>query len=359
MVTPLAVADPESRSEDCMTRIDDTLHATISELTRAGKGILAADESQPTITKRFKALGIESTEESRRSYRSLLFTTQGAEQYLSGVILFEETLDQRADDGTPLTQVLTRRGILAGIKVDKGTTALPNAPGDLITQGLDGLVERLQAYKPHGVRFAKWREVYGITDRNPTPLGIEANAEVLARYAAVCQQEGIVPIVEPEVLIDGDHSIERCSEVSDAVLSAVFDALHRHKVILEGMVLKPSMVIAGKEHSAKSSPEEVAQATLDVLRRNVPAAVPTINFLSGGQSPEQATANLNAMNALYPKAPWVLSFSYARALQDPAMRAWGGRAENVPAAQKAFHQRLKMNAMARAGQWSPEMERAA
>jgi fructose-bisphosphate aldolase, class I len=342
-----------------MTRIDDTLQATISELTRPGKGILAADESQPTITKRFKALGIESTEESRRRYRSLLFTTQGAEQYLSGVILFEETLDQRADDGTPLTQVLTRRGILAGIKVDKGTTALPNAPGDLITQGLDGLVERLQAYKPHGVRFAKWREVYGITDRNPTPLGIEANAEVLARYAAICQQEGIVPIVEPEVLIDGDHTIERCSEVSDAVLNAVFHALHRHKVVLEGMVLKPSMVIAGKEHSAKSSPEVVAQATLDVLRRNVPAAVPSINFLSGGQSPEQATANLNAMNALYPKAPWVLSFSYARALQDPAMRAWVGRAENVPAAQKAFHQRLKMNAMARAGQWSPEMERAA
>ena len=237
-----------------MTRMDDTLRGTIEQLVRPGRGILAADESQPTITKRFKALGIDSTEETRRNYRSLLFTTQGAEQYLSGVILFEETLDQKADDGTPLPQVLIRRGILAGIKVDKGTTELPNAPGDLITQGLDGLAERLQGYKRHDVRFAKWREVYGITDRNPTPLGIEANAEVLARYAAICQQEGIVPIVEPEVLIDGDHSLERCYEVTDAVLHAVFVALHRHRVLLEGIVLKPSMVIAGKGHAARRIP---------------------------------------------------------------------------------------------------------
>ena len=338
---------------------DSTLHATILELTRPGRGILAADESQPTITKRFKALGIESTDETRRSYRTMLFTTRGVEEYLSGVILFEETLSQKADDGTPLPEVLKRAGVLTGIKVDKGTTPLPNAHGDLITQGLDGLDERLKGYKTYGARFAKWREVYAITAGNPTPLGIDANAEVLARYAAICQQEGIVPIVEPEVLIDGDHSIERCSEVSDAVLHAVFAALHRHKVVLEGMVLKPSMVLPGKEHAQKATADEVAAATVDVLRRNVPAAVPTINFLSGGQSPEEATANLNAMNKLHPGLPWVLSFSYARALQDPAMRAWGGRRENVPAAQKAFAQRIKMNSLARAGKWSPELERAA
>jgi len=337
----------------------DTLRSTIALLTRPGRGILAADESQPTITKRFQALGIESTDETRRSYRSLLFTTHGVEEFLGGVILFEETLSQSADDGTPLPEVLSRRGILPGIKVDKGTTPLPNAPGDLITQGLDGLADRLKAYKPHGVRFAKWREVYGITDRNPTPLGIDANAEVLARYAAICQQEEIVPIVEPEVLIDGEHSIERCHEVSDAVLQAVFAALHRHKVQLEGIVLKPSMVLSGKQHASKASVERVASATLEVLRRNVPAAVPTINFLSGGQSPEDATAHLNAMNAMYPHAPWILSFSYARALQDPAMRAWGGRRENVPAAQQAFYRRVKMNALARDGKWNPNLERAA
>jgi fructose-bisphosphate aldolase class I len=339
--------------------IETTLRSTIDLLTRPGRGILAADESQPTITKRFQALGIESTEETRRSYRSLLFTTQGAEQYLSGVILFEETLTQAADDGTPLPEVLSRRGILPGIKVDKGTIALPNAPGDLITQGLDGLAERLKAYKAHGVHFAKWREVYGITDRNPTPLGIAANAEVLARYAAICQQEEIVPIVEPEVLIDGDHSLERCRRVSDAVLHAVFEALHRHEVLLEGIVLKPNMVLPGKAHAEKASVEDVAGATVDVLRRNVPAAVPTINFLSGGQSGEDATAHLNAINTMYPKAPWILSFSYARALQDPAMRAWGGKKENVAAAQQAFYRRVRMNSLARDGKWTPAAEKAA
>jgi len=338
--------------------IDETLQATITALTRPGKGILAADESQPTITKRFGALSIESTEETRRQYRSLLFTTQGADEYLSGVILFEETLSQRGDDGTLLPEHLARRGILPGIKVDKGTTPVPNAPGDLITQGLDGLAERLKVYHPHGVRFAKWREVYGVTDHNPTWLGIEANAEVLARYAAICQQEGIVPIVEPEVLIDGDHTIERSHEVNDAVLHAVFNALHRHKVVLEGIVLKPSMVLPGNKNPSRATPEQVAKATLEVLCRNVPASVPTINFLSGGQSPEDATANLNAMNVMYPKAPWVLSFSYARALQDPAMRTWAGRKDNVSAAQRAFYQRLKMNSLARAGKWSPEIERA-
>jgi len=335
------------------------LQQTIADITRPGKGILAADESMPTITKRFKAVGIESTEETRRSYRKLLFTTAGAEAFLSGVILFEETLGQNDDDGTPLPQVLARRGIVPGIKVDKGTVALPGAGGDLITQGLDGLAERLVKYKAQGMRFAKWREVYGVTDRNPTPLGIAANAEVLARYAALCQDQGIVPIVEPEVLIDGDHTIERCHEVSEAVLHAVFDALHRHRVVLEGMILKPNMVLPGKDRPPKASPEAVAAATLEVLRRTVPAAVPTINFLSGGQGPEEATANLNAMNVMDPGAPWVMSFSYARALQDPVMRAWEGRAANVAAAQSAFHRRLEMNSLARHGKWRPELERTA
>jgi fructose-bisphosphate aldolase class I len=340
-------------------RTAQELSSTIDLITQPGKGILAADESVPTITKRFQALGIESTEETRRAYRTLLFTTQRADEFLSGVILFEETLGQNADDGTPLPQLLVRRGIMPGIKVDKGTTPLPGAPGDLITTGLDGLAERLKSYKAKGARFTKWREVYAITDSNPTPLGIEANAEALAQYAAICQEQGLVPIVEPEVLIDGDHTIERCHEVSEAVLHAVFDALFRHRVLLEGMVLKPSMVLPGKEHAAKASAEQVAAATLTVLKRCVPAAVRTINFLSGGQKPEEATANLNAMNATYPGAPWVLSFSYARALQDPAMRAWGGKRENVAGAQRAFARRLEMNSLARRGTWKPELERAA
>ncbi|MEO8484802.1 MAG: class I fructose-bisphosphate aldolase [Betaproteobacteria bacterium] len=337
---------------------ENGLQQTITDLTRPGRGILAADESGPTITKRFGALGIESTEDTRRRYRSMLFEAPGADAFLSGVILFEETLGQRDDAGAPIPDALARRGILVGIKVDKGTTPLPNAPGDLITQGLDGLAERLQGYKAQGARFAKWREVYGITDVNPTPLGISANAEVLARYAAICQQQGIVPIVEPEVLIDGEHTIERCRSVSDAVLHAVFAALHRHHVLLEGIVLKPSMVLPGNKSGRKSTPDEVAAATLEVLRRNVPAAVPTINFLSGGQTPEEATAHLHAMNAMDPNAPWILSFSYARALQEPAMRAWAGRPENVPDAQKAFLHRLKMASLARDAQWSPKLERA-
>jgi fructose-bisphosphate aldolase class I len=338
---------------------EDELSATIAAMIVPGKGILAADESVPTISKRFKALGIDCTDESRRAYRSLLITTPDAEQFLSGVILFEETLGQKADDGTPLPRVLVRRGIMPGIKVDKGTTPLVGAPGDLITQGLDGLAERLKSFKAQGLRFAKWREVYGITDQNPTRLGIEANAEVLARYAALCQAEGIVPIVEPEVLIDGEHGIERCMEVSEAVLHAVFHALWRHRVMLEYMVLKPNMVLPGKEHRPKATPETVAAATVKVLRRTVPAAVPSINFLSGGQAAEEATANLNAINVLFPHAPWVLSFSYARALQDPAMQSWAGRAENVSMAQKALSRRLTMNSLARHGKWKPEMERAA
>jgi fructose-bisphosphate aldolase class I len=340
-----------------MTDHHDELQATLANITAPGKGILAADESTPTITKRFGAVGIESNETSRRAYRTLLFTTPGAEASLGGVILFEETLSQKADDGTPLVELLARRGILPGIKVDKGTTALPGAPGDLITQGLDGLAERLVAYKAQSARFTKWREVYPITDRNPTALGIAANAEVLARYAAVCQQQGLVPIVEPEVLIDGDHSIERCAEVTEAVLHAVFDALHRHRVVTEAIILKPNMVVPGKASARKATPEEVAAATLKVLRRTVPSSVPTINFLSGGQSPEEATANLNAMNAQERRAPWILSFSFARALQDPVMTLWKGAAGNVSAAQAAFGHRLKMASRAREGTWSSSLER--
>ena len=338
---------------------NDELAATVARLTAPGKGILAADESTPTITKRFKGVGVESTDEMRRQYRNLLFSAADADRYLAGVILFEETLDQKGDDGTLFPQLLERRGILPGIKVDKGTTPLPNADGDLITQGLDGLAERLTTYKSKGARFAKWREVYAITDRNPTRLGIEANAEVLARYATICQSQGIVPIVEPEVLIDGTHTIERCYEVTDAVLHAVFDALHRHRALLEYLVLKPNMVLPGKESAAKASPDSVARATLSALRRNVPAAVPTINFLSGGQSPLDATANLNAMNAMKPGAPWILSFSYARALQDDAMKAWAGRGGNVRSAQQLFSRRLKMNSLARDGKWNEQAETAA
>jgi fructose-bisphosphate aldolase class I len=334
----------------------DELQSTIDRLVRPGKGILAADESLPTITKRFTAVGVESTTENRRAYRALLFTTRGAEAFISGVILFEETLGQKADDGTSLTDILARSGIVTGIKVDKGTTALPNAPGDLVTQGLDGLAERLQAYKAQGARFAKWREVYGIGSNNPTPLGVAANAEVLARYAAICQAQGIVPIVEPEVLIDGDHTIERAADVIESVLHAVYRALHRHRVVLEHTLLKPSMVTPGKKHPVRATHEQVAAATLKVLRRTVPAAVPSINFLSGGQGPEEATANLNAMNVLYPDAPWALSFSYGRALQDPAMTAWGGKAEQGPAAQRAFLRRAEMNSLACKGAYRPELE---
>jgi fructose-bisphosphate aldolase class I len=338
---------------------DQELQATIRDLVQKGKGILAADESAGTIEKRFRAVGLESSEESRRAYRALLLTAPGVGQYLSGVILFEETLGQKAADGTALTQAAQRQGIVPGVKVDKGTVGLANAPGDLVTQGLDGLAERLKAYKGQGARFAKWREVYPITERNPSPLSIAVNAEVLARYAALCQEQALVPIVEPEVLLDGDHGLQRCAEVTEAVLHAVFEALHRHKVILESMLLKPSMVLPGKDCASKAGPQEVARETMKVLRRTVPAAVPSINFLSGGQSAQQATANLNALNTMFPGAPWQLSFSYARALQQPVLDAWRGRPENVELAQSAFHLRAKLNAAASKGQYQPDMERGA
>lgn len=341
-----------------MTEHAQRLEETIRDLVQPGKGILAADESQGTICKRFRALDIDCTVESRRAYRSLLFTTPGIAEFISGVILFEETLGQHDDGGRPLPEILARQGIVPGIKVDKGTGPLPGAPGDMITGGLDGLPERLRGYAQQGARFTKWREIYPISDHHPTPLGLEANAEMLARYAAACQAEGFVPIVEPEVLIDGDHSLERCAEATEAVLHAVFHALHRHRVLLECMVLKPSMVLPGKGHPPKAAPEVVAENTVKVLRRTVPPAVPSINFLSGGQSPQEATANLNAMNACFgSQAPWALSFSYARALQEPPLAAWAGRAENVEAAQRAFYTRARLNGAARCGRYQPAMER--
>ena len=333
------------------------LSDTINDMVQGGKGILAADESAPTIAKRFAAINVESTEELRRSYRSMLFTTPGLDEFISAVILFEETLTQQSDDGISLPETLASQGIVPGIKVDKGFKPLANAPGDNITQGLDGLAERLQTYKAQGARFAKWREVYPVSAHNPTALGLEANAEMLARYAAICQTEGFVPIVEPEVLIDGDHTIERSAQVIESVLHAVFHALHRHGVTLEHIVLKPSMVTPGKDHTPAASPEQVAEATIRVFRRTVPAAVPSINFLSGGQTPEEATANLNAMNALHPDAPWELSFSYGRALQEPALKAWQGKAENAPTTQQALYQRAFLNGAARTGDYTPEMEK--
>ena len=334
----------------------EELQATIAGMVQKGKGILAADESLPTMAKRFKPIDVESTEENRRAYRSLLFTTPGLSEFISGVILFEETLGQLSDDGTPLPEVLSQQGIVPGIKVDKGKGPLPGAPGDLITYGLDGLAERLQGYKKQGARFAKWREVYPVTEHNPTELGLVANAEMLARYAAVCQAEGIVPIVEPEVLMDGDHTLQRAAEVIEDVLHEVFHALHRHGVVLEHMVLKPSMVTPGKEHSVKATPEQVAEATVKVLRRSVPAAMPSINFLSGGQGPEEATANLNAMNSMFPHEPWEISFSYGRALQQPALHAWLGKPENGEAMQQALLKRAMLNGAARHGKYKVEME---
>lgn len=337
--------------------IFEELQTTIAGMVQKGKGILAADESLPTMAKRFQPINVESTEENRRAYRTLLFTTPGLNEFISGVILFEETLGQLSDDGTPLPEVLAQQGIVPGIKVDKGKGPLPGAPGDQITYGLDGLAERLQGYKQQGARFAKWREVYPITADNPTELGLKANAEMLARYAAVCQAEGIVPIVEPEVLMDGDHSLQRAAEVIEDVLHEVFHALHRHGVVLEHMVLKPSMVTPGKDHAERATPEQVAEATIKVFRRTVPVAMPSINFLSGGQGPEEATANLNAMNKMFPAEPWEISFSYGRALQQPALQAWLGKAENAEAMQQALYKRAKLNGAARRGDYKAELEK--
>jgi fructose-bisphosphate aldolase class I len=331
------------------------LESTINHMVQKGRGVLAADESAPTIAKRFKAIDVQSTEDNRRAWRSLLVSTAGLGNYISGIILFEETLGQKTDAGKTIPEAAWAQKIVPGIKVDSGKIPLALSPGDLITQGLDGLAERLRGYKQQGARFAKWREVYAIDKHAPTQHGIEANAEMLARYAAVCQQEGLVPIVEPEVLMDGGHDIERHAEVTEAVQHAVFHALHRHHVVLELMILKPNMVLPGKD-CRRAAPDEVATATLKVLHRTVPAAVPSINFLSGGQGPEEATANLNALNQQAPDAPWRLSISYGRALQQTALQVWLGKPENTRAAQQALLQRARLNHLAMLGEYQPALE---
>ncbi len=336
------------------------LEATINDMVQKGRGILAADESAPTIASRFQAIDLESTEENRHSLRSFLLTTPGLGEYISGTILFEETLEQKTDEGKTIPQAAWAQKIVPGIKVDKGKIPLALSPGDLITQGLDGLADRLRVYKKQGARFAKWREVYAIDgsaidSRAPTQHGIEANAEMLARYAAACQEEGLVPIVEPEVLMDGNHDIDRHAEVTEAVQHAVFHALFRHNVVLELMILKPNMVLPGKG-CRRAEPEEVALATNKVLRRTVPIAMPSINFLSGGQGPEEATANLNAINQQAVNAPWQLSISYGRALQQPALQAWRGKSENIPTAQQALLKRARLNHLAMLGEYKVELE---
>ncbi|HEV7440960.1 MAG TPA: class I fructose-bisphosphate aldolase [Steroidobacteraceae bacterium] len=319
------------------------------------KGILAADESSGTITKRFNSIKIESTEENRRIYREMLFTAPGAAEYISGVILYDETIRQKTKDGTPFPEYLAKQGIIPGIKVDTGAKPLAFFKGETITEGLDGLRERLVEYYKLGARFAKWRAVIDIGDGIPTSFAIEANAHALARYAALCQENDIVPIVEPEVLMDGAHTIERCEEVTITVLQTVFDQLFEHRILLEGMVLKPNMVISGKKAPKRAGPEQVAEATLRVLKRHVPPAVPGIAFLSGGQSSEEATLHLSLMNKAGP-LPWSLTFSYGRALQDDALKTWAGQPANFAAAQKQMAKRARLNSLATTGSYSSSME---
>ena len=332
----------------------------LSRVARAmvvsGRGILAADESTSTIKKRFDAIKFESTEEHRRTYREMLFTAAGAKDFISGVIMYDETLRQKTKEGVPFAEYLARQGIVPGIKVDTGAKPLAAFPGETITEGLDGLRERLQEYYKLGARFAKWRAVIDIGAGIPTSFAIEANAHALARYAALCQEQEIVPIVEPEVLMDGAHDIGRCEEVTDHVLQKVFDELSRHRIYLEGMVLKPNMVISGKKASNRAGPAEVAEATVRCLKRHVPPAVPGIAFLSGGQGDEDATAHLDAMNRLG-ALPWRLTFSYGRALQAAPQKAWSGKVENVAAGHRAFSHRARMNGLASTGQWETGLEK--
>jgi fructose-bisphosphate aldolase class I len=338
-----------------MTSLNHVARAIVAP----GKGILAADESSGTIKKRFDSIGVESTEDRRRAYREMLFTTAGAEANIGGVILFDETIRQEASDGRSLVKVLEDAGIIPGIKVDKGTTPLAFAPGELVTDGLDGLRARLVEYRELGAKFAKWRAVIDIGDGIPSSYCIEVNAHALARYAALCQEEQIVPIVEPEVLMDGDHSIERCAEVTTATLHAVFNELMTQRVQLDGMLLKPNMVIPGKKFpGGRAAPDAVAHATVKCFRAVVPAAVPGIVFLSGGQDDEEATANLDAINKLGPH-PWQVSFSYGRALQHAALTTWQGDDANAGAGQKAFLHRARMNGLARDGKWTADAEKAA
>lgn len=337
----------------------DELKSVANAIVARQKGVLAADESNPTIKKRFAAVNVESTEENRRRYREILFTADGIEHTLGGVILFDETLRQHTRDGVAFPRLLADRGIVPGIKVDRGAKALALYPGEKITEGLDGLRDRLTEYRQLGAQFAKWRAVIEIDERDlPSAFGIRANAHALARYAALCQEAGLVPIVEPEVLMDGAHDIARCEAVTSRVLEAVFNELDAHRVQFEGMLLKPNMVIAGKKSPRQACVQDVAEATLRCLRRYVPAAVPGIVFLSGGQSAEDATDHLNAMNAMGPQ-PWQLSFSYGRALQAPVLAAWQGQENQATAAQQALLKRCRLNGLARDGKYARAMETAA
>ncbi len=330
------------------------LNDIANKMVEKGKGILAADESSGTIKKRFDQINVESTENNRRDYREMLFRSSGM-QHIGGVILFDETIRQSAADGTPLIKLIQDSGAVPGIKVDTGAKELAGAPGEKVTEGLDGLRERLAEYHAIGARFAKWRAVIDIAENIPSQYCLNVNAHALARYAALCQEAGIVPIVEPEVLMDGAHDIDRCAEVTEAALDALFAELFQQRVPLEGTVLKPNMVVSGKKNPTQAGVEEVAEKTIRVLKRCVPAAVPGIAFLSGGQSDEDATAHLNAMNAIG-NLPWNLTFSYGRALQAPALKAWDGQAENVAKAQTVFAHRAKMNGLATLGDWKPALE---
>jgi fructose-bisphosphate aldolase class I len=335
------------------------LHKVAKAMVAPGRGILAADESSGTIKKRFDAIGTECTADSRRDYRELLFrSTEAMSKYISGVILYDETIRQTAKDGTPLVKLIEKTGAIPGIKVDKGTKPLPFCPGEVITEGLDGLRERLVEYRGLGAKFAKWRAVIDIGPGIPSYNCIAANAQALARYAALCQDEGIVPIVEPEVLMDGGHDMERCYQVTEWTLKTVFTELFYARVALEGMVLKPNMVVPGKKSGKRAPVEQVAEQTVKVLKACVPAAVPGIAFLSGGQSDEDATAHLDAMNKIG-GLPWKLTFSYGRALQAAPQKAWSGKSENVPAAQRAFAHRAMMNGLAALGQWKQDLEKKA
>ncbi|MGH8725848.1 MAG: class I fructose-bisphosphate aldolase [Burkholderiales bacterium] len=334
------------------------LSKTAAAMVARGKGILAADESSATCETRFKSVGVECTEENRRTYRGLLFTTPGVEQYLSGVILFDETLRQKTGDGVPFAEYLAKKGVIPGIKVDTGAKNLPLCPGEKVTEGLDNLPKRLEEYFKLGARFAKWRAVITIGKSIPTHTCIYANAHALARYAAACQEASIVPIIEPEVLLDGDHSAERCEEVTEATLRACYAALAAYSAAPEYTILKSSMVVSGKNASRQAGVDEVAERTVRVLKRTVPAAQPGVVFLSGGQSDEAATAHLNAMASMK-GLPWPLTFSYSRALQNPALKAWKGQAANVAAAQKALYHRAHMNGLAAQGKWRAELERQA
>lgn len=333
----------------------DELSSTMEHLVQEGKGILAADESVGTIGKRFEAIQVENTEENRRDYRLLLATTPKLEESIHSVILFEETFNHCDPNGKPIATLFAEKGIIPGIKVDKGLVNLPNTHDEKVTQGLDGLSERLLHYKELGAKFAKWRNVYTISNTTPSLTAIKTGAEMLARYAATCQSVGIVPIVEPEVLIDGNHSIDHCAETVEIVLHELFNALFAHQVVLEAMILKPSMITSGKDCTPFSDAEEVADYTISVFRNMVPAAVPSICFLSGGQSSVQATANLNAINQTGDQ-PWLLSFSYGRALQDDCLKAWQGKAENIEKAQQALLKRAQLNSAACFGEYRSDME---